>query len=160
MFRLSIFLFVLASAPLHAAAPTAKGVEAALRKDWHGAVDQLLQGGPGKSALFVLDRGEHALRIRAWLAGQARRTLDVQYFIWSQDNVGRLAHQALLEAARRGVDCRILVDDLLLDGPPELLQALDAHPRIAIKVYNPVATTGVSKWQRWRNLLLRFSSVN
>jgi putative cardiolipin synthase len=159
MRTLALLLGTLAlAAPALAGNP--KQLEAALRKDWHAAVDGLLARRPGHSALFVMDRGEHALRIRAWLAGQARRSLDVQYFIWSQDNVGRLSHHALLEAARRGVRCRVLIDDFMLEGPYDLLLALDAHPNIAIKVYNPGTSVGVGFWRRWRNVVFDFRRVN
>lgn len=164
MNRLKVFsaflVLGLASAVPAAPAADARRLASALRRDWHGAVDGLLAPKPGRSALFVMDRGEHALRIRAWLAAQARRSLDVQYFIWSQDNVGRLAHQALLQAARRGVRCRVLVDDFLLEPPHRLLLALDAHPHIDIKVYNPGTSVGVGFWRRWRNILFDFRRVN
>ena len=38
----------------------------------------------------------------------------MQYFIWSTDNIGKLAAEALLRAAERGVKVRVIVDDLLM----------------------------------------------
>ncbi len=46
---------------------------------------------PGQTGAFVLDRGEEALLARAWLADHATQSIEVQYFIWSTDNVGILA---------------------------------------------------------------------
>ena len=58
---------------------------------------------PGQTGAFVLDTGEEALLARAWLVDNAERSIEVQYFIWSTDNVGILASEALLRAAERGV---------------------------------------------------------
>lgn len=137
-----------------------QALETELRFDWHAAVDGLLQRGPGKSAAFVMDNGEHALRIRAWLALNAKSTIDVQYFIWSTDNVGRLALAGLLQAADRGVKVRILVDDLMLEKPWDLLLAMDAHPNVDIRIYNPNNTLGVGFWRRLWTTLTDFRGIN
>lgn len=135
-------------------------LEAGLVADWHTAVDGILRRDSGKSAAFVMDKGEHALRIRGWLAANARTRIDVQYFIWSTDNVGRLALAGLLRAADRGVHVRILVDDLMLEKPYALLLAMDAHPRIEIRVYNANNTLGVGFWKRIWNALTQFRNLN
>ena len=61
----------------------------------------------------------------------------MQYFIWSTDNVGILASEALLRAAERGVKVRVIVDDLLIDAPDKTLLALAKHPNVDIRIYNP-----------------------
>lgn len=113
-----------------------------------------------ETGVYVLEKGEEALLARAWLADWAKETIDVQYFIWSTDNVGILAAEALLRAAERGVRVRVIVDDLLIDAPPESLVALAAHPNIHIRIYNPVHKTGVSKARRIFNLLTDFRNAN
>jgi len=115
---------------------------------------------PGRSGVYVLDRGEQALIARAWLADHARRSIEVQYFIWSTDNIGILAAEALLRAADRGVSVRVIVDDLLIDAPDRSLLALARHPRIDIRVYNPKITAGVSLLGRLRNLVTDLRGVN
>src|SRR4051812_24220596 len=74
-------------------------------------IDQQIQSHPGLTGSYVLEKGEDSLLARAWLADHARRTIDVQYFIWSGDNVGILASESLLRAAERGVRVRVIVDD-------------------------------------------------
>src|SRR5688572_13247410 len=91
---------------------------------------------PGLSGVYVLETGEEALITRAWLVDHARESIDVQYFIWSTDNIGILAAAALLRAAERGVRVRVIVDALLIDAPPDSLIALARHPRIDIRIYN------------------------
>jgi cardiolipin synthase C len=123
-------------------------------------VDAALAAHPGQTGTLVLERGEQALLVRAWLGDNARRSIDVQYFIWSIDNVGILAAESLLRAADRGVRVRVLVDDLLLDAPDESLRALAAHPNIDIRIYNPVHNVGVPWYRRLWGLLTNFRRAN
>jgi putative cardiolipin synthase len=114
----------------------------------------------GKSGLYVLEKGEESLLARAWLVDHAERTIDIQYFIWSTDNIGTLAAEALLRAADRGVQVRVIVDDFLVDAPPESLWALAQHPRIDIRIYNPNSSVGVSFLEWAWNSITSFRAVN
>jgi len=49
-----------------------------------------------KTGAFILEKGEQALMGRAWLAQHAQESIDIQYFIWSNDNIGILAAEMLL----------------------------------------------------------------
>lgn len=147
-------------AGLLAAAPLVAGPLVRLETDLEGGVRELLAEHPGKSAAVTLERGERSLLARAWLADRSVRTLDVQYFIWTGDNVGRLAMDGLLRAAERGVKVRVLVDDLLLDVPADRLAALDGHPNLDIRVYNPNTRTGVGTGRKVWNALTKFRAVN
>ena len=124
------------------------------------SVRPLLASHPGKSGAYVLEKGEEALLARAWLADHAEKSIDVQYFIWSTDNIGILASESLLRAAERGVRVRVLVDDLLIDAPPEAMLALALHPNIDIRIYNPKMTVGTSKVKRLGNVLTGLRAVN
>ena len=115
---------------------------------------------PGRSGIYVLEKGEEALLARAWLAEQAGKSIDVQYFIWSSDNIGILASEALLRAAERGVKVRVLVDDLLIDAPPEAMLALALHPNVEIRIYNPLHKVGTSSLKRVTNLVTSFRAAN
>lgn len=124
------------------------------------SVQPLLAAHRAKSGAYVLEKGEEALLARAWLADHAQKSIDVQYFIWSTDNIGILAAEALLRAAERGVRVRVLVDDLLIDAPPEAMLALALHPNIEIRIYNPLHKVGTSKAKRVTNLVTRFRAAN
>ncbi len=115
---------------------------------------------PGKTGAYVLDSAGEALLARAWLADHARESIEVQYFIWSTDNIGILAAEALLRAAERGVRVRVIVDDLLIDAPDKSLLALARHPRIDIRIYNPRTSVGVPFYRRVMNALTDFRGVN
>jgi putative cardiolipin synthase len=115
---------------------------------------------PGKSAVYVLEKGEESLLTRAWLTEAAERTIDIQYFIWSTDNIGTLASEKLLSAAERGVRIRVIVDDLLIDAEPQTLLSLGAHPNIEIRIYNPVHSVGTDFLTRLWHLITDFRGSN
>ena len=123
-------------------------------------IDAQIARHAGQSGVYVLDRGEQALLARAWLADRAERSIDVQYFIWSTDNIGILASEALLRAADRGVQVRVLVDDLLIAAPDRTLLALALHPHIDIRIYNPQHSVGTYTHKRVINMLTDFRGFN
>lgn len=123
-------------------------------------IDAQIAANAGKSGVYVLDTGAEALLARAWLADHATESIEVQYFIWSTDNIGILAAEALLRAAERGVKVRVIVDDLLIDAPDKSLLALALHPNIDIRIYNPQSSVGVPVQKRLLNLLTNFRGVN
>lgn len=101
------------------------------------AVSPLCAAHPGLCGLVALDDSMDAFVARYRLAEMAQRTLDVQYYIWEDDMSGRLLLLALLEAADRGVQVRLLLDDNNTFGMDEVLCQLDAHPRIEVRLFNP-----------------------
>jgi cardiolipin synthase C len=123
-------------------------------------IDAQIAANAGRSGVYVLDTGAEALLARAWLADHAKESIEVQYFIWSTDNVGILAAEALLRAAERGVRVRVIVDDLLIDAPDKSLLALALHPNIEIRIYNPQSSVGVPLHKRLLNVLTDFRGVN
>lgn len=123
-------------------------------------IDGQIAAHTGQSGVYVLDRGEQSLLARAWLADHAKRSIDVQYFIWSTDNIGILASEALLRAAERGVHVRVIVDDLLIAAPDRTLLALALHPNIDIRIYNPQHSVGTYTHKRVINLLTNFRGFN
>lgn len=113
-----------------------------------------------KTGVYILEKGEEALIGRAWLTQHASETIDIQYFIWSTDNIGTLAAEQLLLAAERGVRVRVLVDDLLVDAEDQTLLLLSGHPNVQIRIYNPNLSVGVSLWDRLFNTASDFRAVN
>lgn len=120
-----------AAAPSHAlAAP-----DAGLLRQQIGAVRTSLP--PGESAYWLLSRSDAALTARASISDAAVSSLDVQYFIWHPDETGRLLMHRLLAAADRGVRVRFLLDDFAANGLDHELVALDHHPSIEVRIFNP-----------------------
>ena len=113
-----------------------------------------------QTGVYVLEGGEDAMIARAWLAGAAEKTIDVQYFIFSADNVGRIAADYLLRAAERGVRVRIIVDDFLVSADAQQLLDLAAHENLSIKIYNPNVNVGKTLGQKVTNTLRDFRGIN
>jgi len=87
--------------------------------------------------LYTLEDSLEAFAARYQLAQLAERTLDIQYYIWEDDVSGCLLFQALLDAAARGVKVRLLLDDNNTAGLDNTLRALNAHPNIEVRLFNP-----------------------
>jgi cardiolipin synthase C len=139
----------------------AYGVAADIGSEYHLIDDQIAaHANANQSGVYVLDKGEEALFARAWLADHAETSIEVQYFIWSTDNIGILAADALLRAADRGVKVRVIVDDLLIDAPDKSLLALAKHPNVDIHIYNPQHSVGTPFHKRLLNLAVNFRGIN
>ncbi|TEW43550.1 phospholipase D family protein [Psychromonas algicola] len=113
-----------------------------------------------KTGVYVLDQGTEAMFTRAWLSEYAQETIDVQYFIFTTDNIGLIAIDYLVRAADRGVKVRILIDDIMLNADSKELLVLNAHPNISIKIYNPLANVGKNIVQKLANLTFHFHAFN
>lgn len=88
---------------------------------------------------LILDRGPQALLARINLLRSARAKIDLQTYIFDEDDAGRLVLDELLAAARRGVQVRLLVDQLSAMKSIDTLAALTgAHANFSIRIYNPV----------------------
>jgi len=94
---------------------------------------------PAMTGIHELSSPRDAFAARMLLAASAERSLDVQYYIWHGDQTGTLLFEALRAAAERGVRVRLLLDDNNTGGLDETLAALDAHPNLEVRLYNPVA---------------------
>jgi len=97
---------------------------------------------------------------RAWLSEHAQKTIDVQYFIFSADNVGLIATDYLIKAAERGVKVRVLVDDIMVEASGNELLKLAAHENFSIKIYNPKANIGKNITEKLFNLTTDFHGLN
>jgi len=92
---------------------------------------------PGQSGFRLVREGPEAFAIRAHTARTAGRSLDIQTYIWHDDLTGSYLAYSALEAADRGVKVRLLVDDMDARGKNYQFAALDAHPNIEVRMFNP-----------------------
>ena len=92
---------------------------------------------PDSSGFHLLVDAKEALEARLALIDMATTSIDMQYFIWKGDAVGTLLFDRLLIAADRGVKVRIIVDDIWLDSSIRNLTALNLHPNLEIRIFNP-----------------------
>ncbi|MFT6867315.1 MAG: putative cardiolipin synthase [Cyclobacteriaceae bacterium] len=113
-----------------------------------------------KTGVYVLEDGGGSLVTRAWLCEYAEQTIDIQYFIFSTDNVGLIACDYLVRAADRGVKVRILLDDMMVDADIKDILTLDSHENITIKIYNPGMNLGKNILSTLKTLATDFRSAN
>jgi putative cardiolipin synthase len=111
---------------------------------------------PGESGFSLIRKGRMAFNTRIALTDLAQHSLDLQYYIWEADATGRLFAQRVVKAADRGVRVRVLLDDNNFTGRDPILAALDAHPNIEIRMFNPFAHRST----HMLDFLLDFSRVN
>ena len=112
---------------------------------------------PGLSGFSIIREGGQAFMARLAMADLAEKTLDGQYYIWDGDTTGLILADHLLRAADRGVRVRLLIDDhYMTESRDNNIAALDAHPNIEIRFFNPVRN------RRWRmlSMLAEFGRVN
>jgi phosphatidylserine/phosphatidylglycerophosphate/cardiolipin synthase-like enzyme len=88
----------------------------------------------------LVSDGYEALLLRIHLVRHARRSLDIQTFIWTNDECGRLMMYELIQAARRGVRVRVLADHLVSDQDPDTVAFLaTVHSNLLVRHYRPTA---------------------
>jgi putative cardiolipin synthase len=95
---------------------------------------------PGQSGFRLVSEGPEAFALRARSAALAGRSLDVQTYIWHADLTGIYLAYRLLDAADRGVRVRLLLDDIDARAKNLGFAALDAHPGIEVRIFNPFAS--------------------
>src|SRR5690606_41506699 len=107
-------------------------------------------GAPRHRAL-ILDAGQDAMLARISLLRSATTSIDLQTYIFDEDDAGTLFIEELLAAARRGVRVRLLVDQLSALKRVDTLAALSgAHAIFAIRIYNPVLQRARLSYARFR----------
>ncbi len=86
----------------------------------------------------IVDQGYEALLFRIHLINQAQTSVDVQTFIWENDECGNAFMQACVNAAKRGVRVRFLADHLYTDHSIETALSLaQVSPNLEIRRYRP-----------------------
>ena len=87
----------------------------------------------------ILDEGPDALVARLAMIRSARRSIDLQTYIFDEDDAGWLVLRELQAAAARGVRVRLLLDQLSALEKVETVAALaSVHARLELRIYNPV----------------------
>jgi len=122
---------IIKSAPSYARPPAALGPLAEI------ASNVSEENGPYASGFKLLDTSYDGLIWRLVLIDSAVSSLDIQTYLWYPDNTGRLILERAVHAANRGVQVRLIVDDLLTIGLEQLIYELEAHPNIEIRMFNP-----------------------
>lgn len=106
-------------------------------QDWVQDLDSKEKIQQGQTAYLAMHDAFRSIAARIFLIRHAKRSLDLQYYIWADDFIGNLMLSELLQAADRGVKIRLLIDDQNGRQLDRQFKALMQHPNIQIRVYNP-----------------------
>lgn len=109
---------------------------------------------PGLSGFLLVTDGAASFALRQDIAARATRTLDVQYFLFQQDDTGKLLLASLLDAADRGVRVRLLIDDANAFDAGSAIRPLAAHPNIEIRIFNPFVVRRDLTVLRWAEFVV------
>ncbi|REL38239.1 phospholipase D family protein [Rhodohalobacter sp. SW132] len=109
-----------------------------------------------ESGVHPLRQAHDAFASRALLAQTAEKTLDIQYYIWKKDLTGTLMFKAIVDAAKRGVRVRLLLDDNGINGLDESLIALNRYSNIDVRLFNPFSL----RWPKWMGSITNFTRLN
>jgi len=87
---------------------------------------------------LLLEYGQDALLARIHMIRAAQHSIELQSYIFAEDDAGYFVLDELLRAARRGVRVRVLLDQLFsLDNMQLLMTLAQAHSHFELRLYNP-----------------------
>jgi putative cardiolipin synthase len=112
------------------------------------------------SAFRPLPLSAWSMDARLTLARNARRSLDLQYYLLQNDVTGHALLRAVRDAALRGVRVRLLVDDLYTDQSDRMLLELASYPNVEVRLFNPFAFGRPLFLARWAFGLIDFARIN
>ena len=118
---------------------------------------------PRRHKVVLLEIGDDALLARIHLIRSARESIDIQTFIWVYDRSGQWVYRELLEAARRGVKVRLLIDQFVNPELPaeEYAAIATAHENLEIRLFRPLTVNAINRpWDVSRKTFTRFATMN
>jgi len=160
LFFLSFFTLLFFSACAEKELPPAtlpqQQISITQTKDLYKALNLSSNALEDNSYFYPLSEPRDAFASRIFLIDNAKKSIDVQYYIYEEDISGAFFSYHLLKAANRGVKVRILIDDLDTSGKDKAWLLLATHPNITIKVFNPIH---FRKFFRFITLALHIDSL-
>jgi putative cardiolipin synthase len=109
------------------------------------AKDDVKEHAP-KTGFYPLENNLDAFMARVTLIENAKKSLDLQYFIYAEDETAISITKLLIDAADRGVHVRVLIDDLLEKNNDITISTLVQHKNIEIKLFNPTSFRKLTGW--------------
>lgn len=108
-----------------------------------------IQGTSQKIKIF--NQGLASFEERLQMIESAKKTIDVEYFIYNADTSGQIFTQALINKARSGVKVRLLLDYLMIKKQITPFHSFELEKNgIEVKYFNPTALLNLVKGQ-YRN---------
>lgn len=119
---------------------------------------QKLKYNPHLTGGILINDGLYAFLQRAYLARMAEKSIILQTYIYKNDEASRILMHEIWLAAQRGVIVKMLIDDNGLDSDFSDIIALDTHPNIEVKIFNPYKNR--SKILRYPEMVFDFNRIN
>ena len=113
-----------------------------------------------KTAYRIVSVGVDGFLMRLEMINSAERTLDLQYYIFHNDESGKLVMEALVRAADRGVRVRLLLDDGEAVPGDEQIFAATGRPNFEIRVFNPFSYRGENRVIKGSEYLFHHSRLD
>jgi phosphatidylserine/phosphatidylglycerophosphate/cardiolipin synthase-like enzyme len=127
--------------PVELSCPKDDALRCSIPSPLHDLAERVFTAPPTETRHYatILDIGDDALAVRVHLIRAARESIELQTFIWDNDEVGHLVLGELLKAAQRGVEVRIIADQLYSgQDPGNAARLAVTHANLQIKVFNPI----------------------
>lgn len=97
-----------------------------------------------KHAVWIVESGQEALHTRVSMIRAAKESIEVQTYIFDEDDSARMIVRELVSAARRGVKVRVLIDQLsAFKSARTQVAVAGAHKNLELKIYNPLFRRGI-----------------
>lgn len=101
------------------------------------AVHQHFSDNGDQSGFYTLNSGHSALQARLGLIDLAEHSVDIQTYKLYEHRSTDLLVARLFQAADRGVQVRLSLDDWGYSGDDRYLAGLAQHPNIEVRLFNP-----------------------
>lgn len=136
-----------------------------IQSEYQSLADQAwknMEAGRTEQYVSILELGDDALLARIHLIRSARKSIDIQTFIWKDDPTSRFVFDELVTAAERGVLVRLLIDALNKPGTPEQLARMArAHRNLEICLYKPLSDyVEQGRFGFWDNIIFKARHMN
>lgn len=117
-----------------------------------------LQSSPNLTGAILVSDGIDAFLHRAYLARMATKSIMLQTYIYKNDLASRILMHEVWLAAQRGVIVKMLIDDNGLDSDFSDIVALDSHPNIEVRIFNPYKNR--NRILRYPEMIFDFNRIN
>lgn len=142
---------------IHEAKPIRSEYQKLASKAW-----TIMEQGGSAQYVSILELGDDALLARIHLIRAAKRSIDLQTYIWKDDPTSRYVFDELVKAAERGVLVRILIDAMIPPADAHTLARMArAHRNLEIALYKPLGEySRVGKIGFWENIFFKTKHLN
>lgn len=123
-------------------------------------IAQVSTPSPELSGVRLMPLASYSLDARIELIRRAKYSLDIQYYLIQNDRTGRLLLRNVRDAAKRGVQVRLLVDDLYTFGCDPMLIGLAAFPNVEVRLFNPFCCGRDGLLSKYTESLFDFRRLN